>query len=169
MAARRVRYRFLQFFSMVWGGFHPVDMAYVETKLPSAGLLRLFTRMPRMEKNHGIAVCKVLEQRGFNSPDLLTAALLHDVGKTDYFPRLWERVFTVIIEHSAPHLASRMAQAPPQGLRRGFVVRRVHADRGADLARRAGASSRTAFLIRAHHTTSEEDMELAALQAVDDN
>lgn len=169
MVARRARYRFWQFFSMVWGGFHPVDQVYAETTLVDADLQALFTRMPRMERNHGIAVSKALEQQGFDSPDLLAAALLHDVGKIDQYPRLWERIFTVLIEHGAPHLASRMAQGSPKGLRRGFVVRRFHADWGGDLVSRAGASSRTTFLIQAHHATPEDDRELAALQAVDDN
>ena len=79
------------------------------------------------------------------SPDLLAAALLHDVGKIKYYPGLWERVFTVLVEYGAPSLAQRMAQGSAKGLRRGFVVRRFHADWGADLARKAGASSRNYF------------------------
>jgi hypothetical protein len=169
MVASRVRYRFWQFFSMVLGCFRPVDIAYVGVKLSSARLLELFERMPRMEQNHGIAVCKSLEQQGFSSPDLFTAALLHDVGKIEYFPRIWERVYTVLVVYIAPHLASRMAQGHPKGLKRGFVVRRFHGDWGADLAKYAGASPRTTWLIREHHTTMTDDHELAALQVVDDN
>lgn len=169
MVGQRVIYRFWQFVSMVWGSLRPVDNAYAEAKLSSVDLLALFNRMPRMEKNHGITVSKILEKRGFHSQEFITAALLHDVGKINHFPRLWERVCTVLIEYSAPRIASRIAQGPPKGFRRGFVVRRLHADWGADLVIRAGASPRVAFLIRAHHSAPEGEIELAALQAVDDN
>jgi hypothetical protein len=153
---------------MALGSFRPVDIEYVKAKLPSEGLLELFARMPRMEQNHGIAVCKTLEQRGVHSPDLITTALLHDVGKIEHFPQIWERVLTVLIEYCFPQMASEMAQGPPKGLRRGFVVHRCHAGWGADLAKCAGASARTVSLIKAHHSTPGDDDELAALQAVDD-
>ena len=81
MVTRRIRYRIWQFFTMVRSSFQPVDIEYVKAKLPSPSLLALFTRMPRMEQNHGVSVCKALEQQGEYPPELLTAALLHDVGK----------------------------------------------------------------------------------------
>jgi hypothetical protein len=154
---------------MVWGSFHRVDAKYAEARLSSASLLELFNRMPRMEKNHGIAVCKALEHQGFDSPDLLIAALLHDTGKVEHFPKLWERVYAVLIEYVAPHIAENMAQGSPQGFKRALVVRRAHADWGANLARLAGASFRTVSLIRSHHSAPGDDIELFALQAVDDN
>lgn len=169
MAVQRVNYRFRQFFSMVLGCARPADLAYAQAKLSSSDLLTLFTSMPRMEKNHGISVCKALEKQGYVSPDLFTAALLHDVGKLEHYPRLWERVFTVLIEYGAPNLASQMALGSPKGLRRGLVVRRFHADWGADLAARAGASYRVLFLIRKHHSAPGGDAELTALQSIDDD
>jgi hypothetical protein len=168
MIAHRIRYRFNQFLSLVLGSFHSVDIDYVKTKLLSADLLELFMRMPRLEQNHAVAVCKTLEQRGVHSPDLLSAALLHDVGKVEYFPRIWERVLTVLIGHITPKLASKLAQGMPKGLRRGFVIHNCHAEWGADLARSAGASARTVYLINKHHSNPGEDIELAALQVVDD-
>ncbi|MDF1514895.1 MAG: HD domain-containing protein [Anaerolineae bacterium] len=154
---------------MIWGSVRPVDMAYVRAKLPAESLLNLFERMPRSEKNHGVITSLKLERQGMDSPDLLTAALLHDVGKIKIFPGMWDRVLVVLVEHAAPNLAARMSQGSPQGLRRGFVLRRCHADWGADLASQAGVSPRTAFLIRSHHTPPGDDRELALLQAVDNH
>ena len=111
----------------------------------------------------------ISEAEGGDLLVLSAAALLHDVGKLEHYPRLWERVFTVLIEYGAPNLASRMALGPPKGLRRGLVVRRFHADWGADLAARAGASYRVLFLIRKHHSAPGGDAELTALQAIDDD
>jgi putative nucleotidyltransferase with HDIG domain len=168
MAKGRIHYRFWQFISMSIASFRPVDIEYAKTKLPSTDLLELFMRMPRMEQNHGIAVCKALEEQGKSSSDLLTAALLHDAGKTKYFPRLWERVFTVLLKHSAPRLATKMSKGPVKGLRRGFVIQRHHASWGADLLQRSGASARTVHIVAMHHTSQGDDEEIVVLQSVDD-
>jgi putative nucleotidyltransferase with HDIG domain len=153
---------------MVRASFRPVDIEYAKAKLPSTDLLDLFKRMPRMEQNHGIAVCKALEEQGTNSPDLLTAALLHDAGKIKYFPRLWERIFTVVLKHFAPRLAKKMSQGAVKGLRRGFVIQRHHASWGADLLQRAGASANTVYIVEMHHSSPGNDEEILALQSVDD-
>ena len=168
MVTRRIRYRIWQFFSMVRSSFQPVDIEYVKAKLPSPSLLALFTRMPRMEQNHGVSVCKALEQQGEYPPELLTAALLHDVGKIKHFPRLYERVFVVLIYYFAPSLATKLAQGPAKGFRRGFVIRSRHAGWGADLVRHAGASVRIVNIVSTHHSEPDDDEELTALQAVDD-
>ena len=90
------------------------------------------------------------------------------MGKIENFPRLWERVFTVLVNHFAPRQVLKIAQGPPIGLKRGFVVHRHHAAWGADLAKCAGASARTVSLIEMHHSAQVDDVDLAALQAVDD-
>lgn len=168
MSFKRIRYRFRQFFTMFLGAFQPVDTAYAKVQLASDSLFALFESLPRMEQNHGIAICKTLEKRGKHSPDLLVAALLHDVGKVEHVPTLCERVLTVLVEHFTPKLARRFAHGQPTGLKRGFVIRRVHADLGADLVREAGASSRVVDLIRRHHKLPGDDCDLIALQAFDD-
>jgi hypothetical protein len=168
MAVRRLSYRLKQFFFVITASIRPVDIEYVKARLPSPGLYDLFTSLPRLEQNHGIAVCKALELQGMHSSDLITAALLHDVGKIKHFPRLWDRVFTVLFSFVTPHRALEMAEGPPRGVGRGLVIHHHHAGWGADLAKRAGASPRTVFLIGAHHSAPVNDVELSALQAVDD-
>ena len=48
---------------------------------------------------HARQIAEVLKQReqGEENPDLLTAALLHDSGKTRTPLRIWERVVVVIV------------------------------------------------------------------------
>ncbi|NBD35115.1 MAG: HD domain-containing protein, partial [Chloroflexi bacterium] len=138
----------------------PVDHAYVGAYL-SPALHTLFERMPRAEQLHGIDIARQLEAQGHHDPDLIAAALLHDVGKIVAPPRLWERVIVVLVEHAAPTFA---AFCPL----RGFVTRRRHPQWGANLAARAGAFPRTIDLIRRHHTPPGSDAQLAALQAVDE-
>lgn len=162
----RVRYRVAQFFTTFWTSFRPVDFAYAARSL-DADLLRLFQRMPRAEQHHGIAICRALEAQGHTDSDLLVAALLHDVGKIQAPPRLWDRVIAVLGEHFASQRAVRWGLGEPRGLRRGFVVRRMHPEWGAALAEESGATPRAVALIRFHHDLPGNDVELAALQATD--
>ncbi len=163
----RVRYRVAQFFMTFWTSLRPVDAAYVGRYLDPA-LLCLFRRMSRAEQHHGIAICRALEAQGHSDPDLLVAALLHDVGKVQAPPRLWDRVIAVLGEHFAPQRAARWGVGDPRGLRRGFVVRRMHPEWGAALAEQAGARSRSVSLIRHHHSLAGDDGELVALQMTDE-
>ncbi len=181
VALERIRYRVAQFFQTLWAAFLPVDRAYATQKF-TPSLLALFDTLPHAEQHHGIALCKNLEAQGNASPDLLVAALLHDVGKTVAPPYLWERVWVVLAEHYTPRLAVRLSQPASRDLRqppcdfrrapcdfrRGFVTRRMHPQWGADLAEEAGANVRVVALIRNHHTPPAGDPELARLQAMDD-
>lgn len=172
----RIRHRVLQFLRVLSAPLLPVDESYVTSRLAggSAGdrtvdqLRELFREMSRAEQHHGIRVCKRLEAQGFTDPDLLTAALLHDVGKILDPPTVWERVLVVLTERFFPSLAARWADGMPTRLRRGFVVRRRHAGWGAELLAEAGASARTVALIRAHNGPADEDELLTALQQADE-
>ena len=163
----RVRYRVGQFFTTFWTSFRPVDVAYAARHLDDE-LLRLFQRMPRAEQHHGITICQMLAAQGYTDPDLLVAALLYDVGKIKAPPRLWDRVIAVLGEHFAPESTARWSVGAPRGLRRGFVVRRMHPEWGAALAKQAGATPRTVDLIRHHHSLAGDDGELIALQMTDE-
>lgn len=163
----RICYRVEQFFQTLWTTFSPVDRDYVANRL-SPSLLVLFETMSRSEQHHGIMLCKGLEEQGSISPDLRVAALLHDVGKTLAPPYLWERVWVVLAEHYTPRLASHLSYGTPRGLRRGFVTRRMHPLWGAELVEEAGASPRAVTLIRRHHDAQGDDVDLARLQALDD-
>jgi putative nucleotidyltransferase with HDIG domain len=172
MILSRIRYRVAQFFQTLRDTLRPVDaskdLPYVRARL-SPQLQALFRRLPRVEQHHGIAVARTLEAQGHDDPDLLTAALLHDVGKIKHPPRLWERVLVVLGEHYVPQLARRWSEGSPRGLRRGFVVRRRHPQWGAELVADAGGAARVVSLIRRHHAPPGDDAALAALQAVDND
>jgi len=163
----RAHYRLTQFWRTLTAPFRPEDESYADTRL-APRLLTLFRQLPRFERQHGIAVCQALEKQGYTDPDLLVAALLHDVGKLTVPPKLWERVLVVLGEHFLPALAERWGQGEPRGLRRGFVIRRRHPEWGAELAAQAGAAPRAVTLIRRHHSPPGEDAQLAALQAMDE-
>ncbi len=164
----RPGHRITQFFATLFAPLLPVDTAYAAVQL-SPVLLTLFQRMARAEQRHGIALCRRLAEQGHTTPDLLAAALLHDVGKLCAPPRLWERVWVVLAEAFAPERAARWsASTSPRWWQRALVARRQHAAWGAELAAEAGATARTVSLIRTHHDPPGDDADLRALQVADE-
>lgn len=139
--------------------------------LPAAAV-ELFQAMPRYDQRHALSVFRTLRQQGHAEPDLLAAALLHDVGKT--VPRggglrLWHRVAVVLMRAFWPGLLERLGRDEPGSWRQAFYVQQHHAALGAELARQAGCSTTTVDMIRRHEDPPErtDDPLLAALQAVD--
>jgi hypothetical protein len=168
----RVRYRVTQFGRWILDSVRPVDRTYVRERLDTPELLDLFTRMSRADQHHGIAVARTLECRREHNPDLIAAALLHDVGKSRVRVSVWARVMVVLGEWLLPNAAARWGQGEAKGLPRAFVVRRRHAAWGAEMTDGAGASAITVGLIRSHHEpdgapTGTRRM-LAALHAADE-
>ncbi|MEZ0397207.1 MAG: HD domain-containing protein [Anaerolineales bacterium] len=129
----------------------------------------LFRRLQPAEQAHAFLVLQRLRQGGQQDPDLMTAALLHDVGKVLSPLSLFDRVLIVLGRRFLPRLARRWEAGEPRGLRRPFVVAARHAEWGAALAAEAGASARAVDLIRRHQEALPAgDSLLAALQAADD-
>jgi len=157
------------------------DLEQARTVL-SAPLFAIFNRLQPSEQAHSLRVLQALQAQGENQPDLLAAALLHDVGKIRMPLRLWERVLIVLV-----HPAEQTNQS---GWRRSFakfiislkitnkalLVAENHAAWGAEMAASAGASPLTVSLIRRHQEKlsppntliSLEDQLLWKLQTVDD-
>jgi predicted HD phosphohydrolase len=131
--------------------------------------------MQPSEQWHASLVVQRLKEDGQDHPALLTAALLHDVGKILYPLSPLERATIVLGKKFFPRLASRWGKGTPWGFRRPFVVAERHAEWGADLAARADASAKTVNLIRRHQDAplekprSLEDCLLRALQGADDS
>lgn len=154
----------------------PVDENAVRQVL-TPDLYRLFQRMIRSEQLHSIRVMKTLRAQGYNQPDLLTAALLHDVGKSRYGMTLPERVIASLIlkaSHSTYEYYRDAADLKPKGWRRALVIAAQHPAWSADDMAAAGASSLAISLACRHadrlkgEPQTEEDRLLAALQAADE-
>jgi len=130
--------------------------------------------MQPAEQVHAYQIFKRLETAGQTTPDLLMAALLHDVGKILVPLSIFDRVVIVLGKHLFRKAALRWAEGTPHGWRLPFVVAEQHAEWGAELANQAGASSLTVELIRRHYDRpvrnpdSHTEHLLAALQAADD-
>ena len=177
MSLGRVRYRTRQFFLALRAAADPIYLEQARSLLPPAQIA-LFARMQSSEQAHAVSVYRQLVEQGETSPDLLTAALLHDVGKSLSPMHLWERVLIVLAKAAFPALSRRWGNLPAEGYggwKRAFVVAEQHPAWGAALAAEAGCSAPTVALIRLHQelvstaTDAEIGRLLSKLQAVDDH
>jgi putative nucleotidyltransferase with HDIG domain len=128
--------------------------------------------MPRHDRRHALNVFRTLQRRGHRDSDLMTAALLHDAGKTASragVSRLRNRVAIVLLRALRPGLLERLGRDRAKGWRRPFWIQEHHADLGAELAREAGCSPIVVDLIRRHEDPASraEEPLLFALQAAD--
>jgi putative nucleotidyltransferase with HDIG domain len=169
----RLAYRSRQFWNTLLA---PSKHIPSEALLPylTPAQLNLFQRMQSSEQAHAYQIFKRLKTGGQSDPDLLAAALLHDVGKVLHPLSNFDRVMIVLGKHFFPGAARRWAAGTPRGLRLPFVVAEQHAEWGAELASQAGTNSQIVELVRHHHEAhllkpdSPTQRRLAALQAADD-
>jgi hypothetical protein len=148
--------------------------------------VHLFLSMPGQDRQHALNVFRSLQQAGHDDPNLLAAALLHDVGKGvaqgddgassvgsgvphREGPRLWHRVAVVLMRAFWPSLLEQLGQEDRRDWRRPFYIQQYHPQLGAELARQAGCSPVTVGIIRRHEDPPDQKDEplLAALRAAD--
>ena len=165
-------YRVRQFVSALLAHVSPEDLREADELLPPPAQ-ELFHRMGAPDQQHALNVMRALRRDGSAGPDLLAAALLHDVGKSAAQIRPWHRAIVVLSKRFAPRVLEWLAAGEPRGWRRPFVVHARHAAMGAEWAAQAGCSALAVSLIRRHQEPlhrapcGEEERLLAALQRAD--
>lgn len=172
----RAAYRVQQFLASLWPRITPGEQDELTRWLPALAVV-LFQRMTRRDQRHSLDVFHRVQQSAPDQPDLLAAALLHDVAKTA-LPgrrvRLHHRVLVVLMEAARPGWAQRIARDDPASWRYPFYLHLHHPELGARLAEEAGCSPLTAELIRRHQEKltnpprDEFERLLALLQGADD-
>ncbi len=133
----------------------------------------LFYRFTCADQWHSYRVFRTLHETGYNHPDLLTAALLHDIGKIRCPLSAWDRTLIVVGGGLFPERAEAWGRGSLESWRRPFVARAQHPAWGAEMAAEAGVRPAVVEIIRRHQDEidgdeSEEDRLLIALQWADD-
>lgn len=142
--------RFRQGLSDLFAFVQPVDRALAAEYL-SSELLVLFDRLQRGERLHSVKVLHDVLAQGPTPRELAIAALLHDVGKSRYRLRTWQKTFAVIVRALLPRLARRWQDGDPRRFwRRPFVVTCHHPEWSGEMLSEAGAPEGAVWLA-AHH------------------
>ena len=173
MALPRWAYRAYQFGFAILAKPEP-DALERARELLTGNQFALLAALQPHEQAHALTVLSRLEAQGETHPDLLVAALLHDVGKACYPLTVWERALAVLGNKFLPRRTHAWGQGEAEGWRTPFVVFERHPAWSAQMAAQNGVSPLAVALIRRHQgprpttTDSIEDRLLAVLQAVDD-
>lgn len=144
------------------------DYAVAEAHLPPE-LLDLFRAQHPRDIVHSADTARWLIARGHTEPDLLMAALLHDIGKGQQ--RRFDRVAHVLVGViRADGIAG--ASGSRFEMRRALARSAEHSQAGAQLLAATGAPERVVGLTRRHHCPSRLDPSrgdpvLALLQQAD--
>ncbi len=114
--------------------------------------LTLFRQMRHSEQLHALHVLRdVLAQESETPAELAVAALLHDVGKSRYTLRIWQKTIAVAVEKLAPSLYKHWSDGESVTLwTRPFVVKAHHPAWSAEMLRQAGSVESARWLV-AHH------------------
>lgn len=134
----------------------------------------LFLKMQPAEQTHALRVLRFLQQQGQQHPNLLCAALLHDVGKIRYPLALWQRIWIVVAQRLFSSRAHQWAQNPRNAWQKALQAAEKHPEWGAQLAAEVGCEPLTLQLIARHQQRqiqsfqSLEDWLLKSLQIADD-
>jgi hypothetical protein len=134
----------------------------------------LFQRHSDGDQWHSLRVMETLQAAGHTDPDLLIAALLHDVGKAELPITIWERSLIVLIGKLLPRQAKKWGHGERRWWKRPFLLKEQHPAWGAELAAAAGCTPRAVALIARHQdplpatADDEESALLRVLQWADD-
>lgn len=127
-------------------------------------LFELFAAQHPRDVVHSANTARWLLDRGHDDPDLVAAALVHDIGKGHQRPM--DRTIYVLAGHLG--LARALAQERSHfELRRAVARTLTHSETGAEMLRRAGATERVVDLTARHHGPAAGDRMLALLQQAD--
>ena len=153
MVARR---RLAQGFDAVFAFARSPDFELARRHL-NACEYRAFRSMSRSDQLHSLkALKKTLEADPAAPKALISAALLHDVGKSRYHLSVPQKSLAVIIEAIAPGLSRRLGEDETLSFWRApFVLRRRHARWSGEILRECEADADAIWLAEHHQEDAE--------------
>lgn len=110
----------------------------------------LFLQMKRSDRQHHLRLLGYLLARNHTHPALLTAALLHDVGKSTISFSIPDRILAVVVNKLFPAKFRAWSKGEPVGWKKPFVASAHHPRWGAELLAAAGGDEAAVALVRHH-------------------
>lgn len=169
-----ISYRLTQLWWNLTAAPLPVQVRSEIESILNPAQAELFYRFQEPDQWHAYRVYRTIVDSGQTQPDLLAAALLHDIGKTEVKLSVWDRILIVVAGALLPGKTKQWGQEVDLGWKRPFAVRSHHPRWGASLARAAGSSEITIDLIQRHQDSllgragSADDTLLRQLKWADD-
>ncbi|HLZ09663.1 MAG TPA: phosphohydrolase [Chloroflexota bacterium] len=139
-----------RFFVTLLARVDPVSLGALD-RLLTPGERRLFLTMKESDQRHSLDLCGRLRRDGHDEPDLLRAALLHDVGKASGTLPIMYRVTYSLAAMVDPRLAQWLGRPGATIWRQPFCLAAHHPEIGAIAAARAGSNPRVVGLIANHN------------------
>jgi putative nucleotidyltransferase with HDIG domain len=163
-ASTHAGYRVKQFFRALTAHISEEDLTRAARFL-TPDLLALFRTMSAQDQRHCLKVWAALREDGHTDCALLTAALLHDVGKASAPLSVWQRAIVVLLERFAPRMLGQLTRADATSAAARFwrplLIYARHAEIGAQMAQQAGCSPLVVTLIRRHQQYEPTENEFA--------
>lgn len=152
-------YRVRQFIHAIFPYVDPSDIDWALNHL-SLEASNLFLLQSKPEQRHAIGVAKSINKivptlSIYDFQNLITAALLHDCGKSVACIRLWQRIYIVLIQKMPQFLRSHLMRGNSI-FAISIKIDERHALWGEYLAKKAGLNSIVCLLIREHHTPTTD-------------
>jgi hypothetical protein len=169
-----VRYRLWQFWGLLTKRIAPDQLAQVRGWL-TPELFAVFCQLNPSEQHHAYKVRCLLMAQGHTDSDLLIAALLHDVGKSQMPLAIWEKIAIVLGNRFAAQTVRGWGNrlGTPAWWQRPFVNYYQHPAWGGQMVAAGGASPLVIELVRRHQdkiTVSDPLYDLlSALQSADNS
>jgi HD-GYP domain-containing protein (c-di-GMP phosphodiesterase class II) len=150
-------YRFVQFYKAIHPKINPEEKTFVKKNL-SPLQIKLFYRQSQVEQRHALDVAndlisQTISQLSISQTELttlITAALLHDCGKSLFHIHIWQRIFIVLF-FKMPFQMQKIICSKNNVFSRTIKLYKKHPHIGSHLAKKAGASSEITALIKYHH------------------
>ena len=165
-AIARARYRARQYVRGLHPHLAPSEVALARNLLTPAEFV-LFLRAEPRDRRHSMDLYHLLERSAPTPvPELLTAALLHDIGKGQLAG--WHRVLYVLLEALTPALTGRLASPHGTQWRQALWRLRHHAHLSAAILREVGSNPRVIQIVESHTAAETSDAEIAQFIRADD-
>lgn len=152
-------YRIHQFIRTIMPRIKPADVEWATNHL-SLAASELFLSQSKAEQRHAIDVAKSILKASYplsylDYQNLISAALLHDCGKSVVSIRLWQRVYIVLM-HKAPKPLWSILEKGPSLFSFPLKIYTRHSLWSEYLARKSGMNSIVCHLIREHHSPNTD-------------
>jgi len=137
------------------------DIEYIDKKLDN-NIKYVFLKLSKYEKKHSILVAQAVEKEFKNDPDLVVAALLHDIGKTKYHINITQKSLLVVLDHLTKGKLKKIT------INKSINIFYNHGQIGYDILKNSGYNNRILFIVKNHHNKNISSDDLSIIRKFDD-